>query len=142
MTLIKKNVTIEIRTVIDDEGEKELTISKQRGNYIKKGKTEVISFIEKVKDFGSVKSLITIQPDKINLKRSGIITMNQQFVEGKTSECLYRHPYGAFRMEIQTESIKREQSGEDKKVIIVYNAEFDGGQLRHHHLTLTYTEEN
>src|SRR5690625_7870718 len=84
MTLIKKNVTIEIRTVIDDEGEKELTISKQRGNYIKKGKTEVISFIEKVKDFGSVKSLITIQPDKINLKRSGIITMNQQFVEGKT----------------------------------------------------------
>lgn len=141
MKLIKKNVAIEIRTVIEDQGEKELTISKQKGSYIKKGHTEVITFMEKTKDFGEVKSLITIQPDKVNLKRSGNITMNQQFVEGEKSECLYRHPYGAFRMEIQTESITREIKRNDKKVIIVYQLELDDGHIRHHHLTLTYTEE-
>ena len=141
MKIKKKYVAIEIRTVIDDQGEKELTISKQKGSYIKKGEMEVISFIEKTKDFGEVKSLITIQPDKVNLKRSGNITMNQQFVEGQISECLYRHPYGAFRMEIQTESITHEQKDRDNKVIIVYDLALDGAQTRHHHLTLTYTEE-
>lgn len=141
MKLIKKNVAIEIRTVIEDDGEKELTISKQKGNYIKKGQTEVITFVEKTKDFAEVKSLITIHPDKVNLKRSGSITMNQQFVEGSTSECLYRHPYGAFRMEITTESIRREEVDEENKIIIVYDIKLDDGQIRHHHLTLTYTEE-
>ncbi len=141
MELIKKNVAIEIRTVIEDDGEKELTITKQKGNYIKKEQTEVITFVEKTQDFAEVKSLITIQPDKINLKRSGSITMNQQFVEGSTSECLYRHPYGAFRMEITTESIKREVIGEENKIIIIYEIELDDGHIRNHHLTLTFTEE-
>lgn len=141
MELIKKHIAIEIRTVIDDEGEKELTISKQKGNYIKKGSTEVITFTEKTKDFGEVKSILTIQPNKVNLKRSGSVTMNQQFIEGQISECLYRHPYGAFHMEIQTHSIKKEQKNGDKKIIIMYELKLNGEQTRHHHLTLTYTEE-
>jgi|SRR5690625_3054286 len=141
MELIKKRVAIEIRTVIADQDDKELTISKQKGTYMKKGQKEVISFNEKTKDFGEVKSLITIQPDKVNLKRSGNITMNQQFVEGQISESLYRHPYGAFRMEIETQSITQQQKGQEKKVIIIYDLKMDGAQTRHHHLTLTYTEE-
>jgi len=141
MELIQKNIAIEIRTVIDDNGEKELTISKQKGKYTRKGQTEVISFIEKVKDFGEVDSLLTIKPNKINLKRSGTITMNQQFVEGKTSECLYRHPYGAFHMEILTHSIERSADNDDKKIIIKYDLKLNGEETRNHHLTLTYTEE-
>lgn len=141
MGLIKKHVAIEIRTVIDAQGEKELTISKQKGNYMKKGLTEVISFTEKTKDFGEVKSLLTIQPNKINLKRSGSITMNQQFMEGKTSECLYRHPYGAFHMEIRTNKILREQYSRERKIIIMYEMNMNGEPTRHYHLTLTYTEE-
>ena len=36
MELKKKQVTIELRTVIDDQGEKELSLIKQKGNYQKR----------------------------------------------------------------------------------------------------------
>ncbi|MEI3604256.1 DUF1934 domain-containing protein [Pseudogracilibacillus sp. SE30717A] len=143
MKLESKNISIELRTVIEDQGNKELSIIKQTGTYIRKGHLEVISFVEKSNDLGNVDTLITIKSDKVNIKRSGKISMNQQFVKGKRTECLYRHPYGSFLLEIQTESILLEplRDGEGK-VIIQYDVMMNKEEIRHHHLTLTYMEEN
>ena len=143
MKLVRKNISIELRTVIEDQGEKELSIIKQTGTYVKKENIEVISFIEKANELGNVENLITIRPNKINIKRSGKVEMNQQFIQGKQTECLYRHPYGSFLLEITTKSITHQSLADDKegKVIIQYDVKLDKEESRHHHLTLTYTEE-
>ena len=142
MKLVKKDIAIELRTVIDDQGEKELSIIKQVGIYVKKENIEVISFIEKTNEFGDVENLITIRPNKINIKRSGKVSMNQQFIKGKETECLYRHPYGTFLLEIMTKSITHQSLADDQegKVIIQYDVKVNEEESRNHHLTLTYTE--
>ncbi|MEI3612064.1 DUF1934 domain-containing protein [Pseudogracilibacillus sp. SO30301A] len=142
MKLVKKDIAVELRTVIDDRGEKELSIIKQIGNYVKKENIEVISFIEKTNEFGDVENLITIRPNKINIKRSGKVSMNQQFIKGKETECLYRHPYGSFLLEIMTKSITHQSLADDRegKVIIQYDVKVNKEESRYHHLTLTYME--
>jgi|SRR5690625_4082892 len=142
MGLIKKKIHVELRTVIDDDGEKELSIIKQNGEYVTKGKLEVVTFTDK-SDVGEVNNFITIQAKKVNIKRTGNISMNQQFIEGKKTECLYRHPYGSFHLEINTLSITHEKlrNNKDGRVIIEYDMKINGEQSRYHHLTLTYGGE-
>lgn len=143
MTLIKKAVSIELRTVIDDQGEKELSIIKQKGDYTKKNHIEVITFEDDVEDIGKIKNLITIQPGKVNIKRSGAISMNQQFLKNKITECLYRHPYGKFHLEVNTLEMKSQPlvTGGVGQVVIEYEGILNGDHTRHHLLTLTYLEE-
>lgn len=143
MKLERKNIIVELRTEIDDEGDKERSIIKQIGKYAKKDKLEVISFTEDIEDFGKVNNLITIQSNKVNIKRSGTITMNQQFIEGKRTECFYRHPYGSFLLEMETRSITHKPlvNGEKGSVMMEYKATVNEGQRRHHKLELTYMEE-
>src|SRR5690625_1833168 len=142
MKLDKKDIAVELRTVIDDQGEKELSIIKQMGKYTRKKALEVISFAENTQDFGIINNFITVQPRKVNIKRSGSIKMYHQFMENKRSECVYRHPYGSFFMEIYTKSIFHQQIKikQQGKVIIEYDAKLNDQQTRHHHLTLTYME--
>lgn len=142
MGLEKQDIQLELRTVINDQGEKELSIIKQTGKYYKKDKLEVITYTDQT-EFGEVNNFITIQAEKVNIKRSGKITMNQRFVKGEITECLYRHPYGTFHFEINTASIQHEilQENNNGKVIINYDAKINGQQTRHHLLTLIYGGE-
>ena len=91
----QKNILIELRTVIDDEGDKELSIIKQKGKYYRKNDLEVITFIDEMTDVGRIDHFITIRAKKVNIKRTGNITMNQQFIPGRKTDSLYRHPYGS-----------------------------------------------
>ncbi|HLS65557.1 MAG TPA: DUF1934 domain-containing protein [Pseudogracilibacillus sp.] len=144
MSLHKKRVNVELRTVIDDEGRKELSIIKQQGTYMANERVEVITFKEETEDFGPIKNIITIYPNKVTIKRTGLIRMVQQFVVGEKYECLYRHPYGSFLMEIDTKSIEHKQLRRTDgigTVCIEYDARMDRNTTRYHHLTLTYTEE-
>lgn len=144
MNLDRKRVNVELRTVIDDEGRKELSIIKQKGMYMANDRVEVITFTEETEDFGSIKNVITIYPNKVTIKRMGLIRMVQQFVVGEKYECLYRHPYGSFLMEIDTKSIEHKQLRRTDGagiVCIEYDARMDRNTTRYHHLTLTYTEE-
>lgn len=139
----RKKVWVELRTVIDDEGDKELSIIKQTGTYLKRGNIEVINFVDVMDDFGEVNNYITIQPGKVNINRSGAINMNQQFLLHKITECLYQYPYGRLHLEITTNKMEqtvmtKEQAGQ---TIIEYDGVLNGDLTRQHHLTLTYMEE-
>src|SRR5699024_255796 len=140
MKVEKKKLPIELRTGIDDRGEKELSIVKQIGQYAQRGNIEVLTFMEGSNEFGNVNNRITIRPGKVNIKRSGSIVMNQQFMEGKQTECLYRHPYGSFFLEIDTKSIVHRplSNNREGKGVIVYEVRLDKEETRRHHLTLTY----
>lgn len=143
MALIRKRIAVELRTVIDDNGEKELSIIKQKGKYFKKNDVEVITFVDVMEDVGEIKNMISIQPGKVNIKRSGIVNMNQQFLPNKITECLYMHPYGNFHLEINTLSMEQMALGESGagQTVIEYEGKLNGEHTRHHHLTLTYVEE-
>lgn len=144
MTVKRKRVSIELRTVIDDQGEKELSIIKQRGIYFKKGSIEVIKYIDVMDDLGEVNNLITIQAGKVNIKRSGAINMNQQFLLERVTECLYHYPFGRLHLEITTKTMQQRQLMDSGfgQTIIEYDGKLNGELTRQHHLTLTYMEES
>ncbi|HLR54416.1 MAG TPA: DUF1934 domain-containing protein [Pseudogracilibacillus sp.] len=141
--MIKKNVAVQLHTVIDDQGDKEMSVVKQKGKYFQKGNLEVVTFTDQIEDIGTIKNQISIHPDQVTVKRAGAISMNQQFMEGKKSECLYRHPYGMFAMEIETHHVSAEYKDENKtkEIVIEYDVFMNEESPRSHHLTLTITEE-
>lgn len=140
----EKIVEVELRTVIDRNGEKEMSIVKQTGEYMRKRTIEIITFTEKREDIGDIRNYITIQDTKVTIKRSGAISMNQHFEVDKRSESLYRHPYGSLHFDIMTHSleINRLEGSTPGEIIIIYDAMINGIEEQQHHLTLTYMEEN
>lgn len=139
----RKPIEVELRTVIDRNGEKEMSIIKQTGEYVRKNDIEIITFVENRDDIGNVRNYITIQNNKVTIRRSGAISMSHQFEVGKKSESLYRHPYGSLHFMITTKSLKCTQLKRGKKgeIIIIYDALINGIEDQEHHLTLTYMEE-
>ncbi|NLI68955.1 MAG: DUF1934 domain-containing protein [Bacilli bacterium] len=139
----QKRIEIELRTVIDRNGDKEMTIVKQSGDYMRKNEIEIITFIENREDIGKIRNYITIQKHKVTIRRSGAISMSHHFEVGKKSESLYRHPYGALHFLITTKSLDCTPLSKDGHgdVVIVYDAVINGIEQQEHHLTLTYMEE-
>jgi uncharacterized beta-barrel protein YwiB (DUF1934 family) len=142
MGTLKKRVQIELKTVVDDEGEQEHSVIKETGDYYQKGSVRVVMFTDRTDDVGDIKTTIQIHPGKVTVKRSGAISMYQQFIEGEKSVCVYRHPYGMFPFDIHTHSIKETHMDERLagELVITYDA-ITEETIRKHQVTLTYTEE-
>lgn len=139
MGLIKKDVQIELRTVIDDQGHKEMSIVKQTGKYTATEDREVLVYKEQT-EVGDIRNFITLQDGKFTLKRSGAVSMNQRLIQGKETVCIYRHPFGNILMDAKTISMSYEQLTENTPGVmnIEYEMTLNGEQTRMHHLTLTY----
>lgn len=142
MGVIQENIQIEVRTVIEEAGEKELLVVKQSGEYYRRNLLEVITYVEEVEDGEAIKNMISITPHKINIKRIGAVSMNQTFLENRITETLYRHPYGNIHMEIDTHKLRYESFNQTNKAqaVIKYTVKLNGTDERHHHLTLTFTK--
>lgn len=143
MNVDRKNINIELRTVIDDGGEKELIIVKQKGQYFKRNDLEVLTYTERTDGEEDISNMISIHPDKINIKRTGAVSMNQIFLKGRVTESLYQHSHGNIHMEIDTVSMSYESIDKTGRgqVIIAYQAMLNGTEKRDHYLTLTFMEE-
>ncbi|WP_087973664.1 DUF1934 domain-containing protein [Oceanobacillus rekensis] len=143
MDKIQKNVTIQLRTVIDDDGQKEYNDQKQSGNYFRKKELDVLIFEEKLDDGAIIKNLITIQQHKVSINRSGAVMMNQKFKAEKITENIYHHPHGKIHMETFTESIdySRSEDSIEGSLGIHYTVKLNGQDKRKHTLELAYKEE-
>jgi uncharacterized beta-barrel protein YwiB (DUF1934 family) len=141
---LEKQVTIHLQTVIEDNGQKETNSSNQIGKFYRKDKMDVITFEEKTEDNHRIKSFITIHPEKVNIKRSGIISMNQQFHKEKITENVYTHPHGNIHMETYTNSIDYQalSNQQDGQLNIDYTVKLNGQEERKHKLTLTLKKED
>jgi uncharacterized beta-barrel protein YwiB (DUF1934 family) len=141
---MENQVTIQLHTVIDDHGNKETSTSKQVGNYYRKNNIDVLAFEEKTEDDFSIKSMITIQPGKVNIKRSGSVSMNQQFRSEKVTENVYTHPHGHLHMETYTKSIRYQalEDGQEGQLEIDYTVKLNGQEERNHSLVLNYKKED
>nr|WP_205138071.1 DUF1934 domain-containing protein [Virgibacillus halotolerans] len=144
LSVIEKKVFIELHTIIDDDGQMEYNTIKSTGIYYQKGNIDVLRFEETSEDNAPVKNFITIQPDKVNIKRNGHIVMNQQFRMRQTTENVFRHPYGTMHMETTTNKITYQPLTEQDNgsLVMSYNVKINGQEERQHKLTLTYNEED
>ncbi|GAB3048066.1 YwiB family protein [Virgibacillus ainsalahensis] len=143
MGSLQKNVSVELRTIIDDNGQMEYSTVKERGEFYQRGKRDVVIFEEKIDEQAVTDNLITIQPEKVSIKRTGMVSMNQQFNTNRTTENVYHHPHGTIHMETRTDdifyqSIKKAEKGYLK---ISYHVKLNGQEERKHQLELIITEE-
>lgn len=140
----KQRVSIKLTTTIDDQGEIEYNTMKESGHFYSKGKIDVLIYEEEIEKGAIVRNLITIQPTKVTIKRTGIVEMNQSFILGKITESHFQHPHGAFHMETDTKSFTYDSltEAEAGRLFIAYTVKLNGMQERKHVLELTYQKED
>ncbi|MUK89615.1 DUF1934 family protein [Ornithinibacillus sp. L9] len=139
-----RQVMVELRTTIDDNGHKEHNTSKQKGMLHQKQNMDVLTFEEKTEDQQMIKNLITIQQEKVSIKRSGAVSMHQQFHANQTTENVFKHPHGNIHMETFTDNISYHSTDNARsgQLTIDYKVKLNGQAERKHELMLTFNEED
>ncbi|QKY70507.1 DUF1934 domain-containing protein [Lentibacillus sp. CBA3610] len=134
-----KQVAVELKTAIDDNGQMEYNTIRQTGRFFQTDTMDVLTYKEKAEDESPIKNMVTIHKDKVTVKRTGLVSMNQQFRDRQTTENVFQHPYGNIHMETFTKAINYQPlSGEQNGFLrIDYNVKLNGADERKHQLTLT-----
>ncbi|GAB3789274.1 hypothetical protein GCM10028868_00310 [Virgibacillus kimchii] len=144
MGTVHKKVRVILRTTITDQGETEENKLIHSGYFYRNHTFDVVKFDEQPEAGGTVHNMITMQQQKVTIKRTGAVSMNQKFQENKITENVYHHPHGTIHMETFTDSIRYQPLGEagEGKLNISYQVKLNGLNNRKHELTLTLKEEN
>lgn len=115
MRVEKQKVILEIHSeIIDDSNKVESSTDTYTANHFYKDGMWVWLFKEAQENVGTINHQITLREDTLTIKRSGAVKMQQQFIVGKKTECLYRHPYGQFLMEIKTKSLNKQDFSQNE----------------------------
>lgn len=143
MKQTEKRVKISLHTMIEDNGNKEHNQVTVTGMFYQADSIHVLTFDEQHEDNNTIKNLMTIHADKVNVKRTGAVTMNQQFRLDQTTEGQFHHPFGKMGMETTThrliyEPLQRRKQGQ---LYISYHVKLDGETERAHQLKLIFIEE-
>lgn len=141
MSSTKTEVQLKLRTEIQELGEKAVTTVEEAGTFYQKGNTTVLKFTENQEE--EISSLITIQPEKVSVKRTGAVDMHQIFKKKRLTENVYKHAYGTILMETYTDQIlyQEPENGREGRLFISYTTKLNGEGNRRHRLTLTFKEE-
>jgi len=135
-----EKVTIKLNTTIDDQGEMEYNTVEESGQFFRRGEVDVLIYEEEIEEGAHIRNLITIKQDKVNIKRTGPITMNQQFLLNQKTETHYQHPHGQLHMETYTKSVTYESAATScqGRLTISYTVKLNGMDERKHVLELIY----
>lgn len=139
---LKTDVRIKLVTEIQEFGQKAVTTVEETGLFYQRGSMNVLTFTEHQEE-ADISSLITIQPDKVSVKRTGAVDMQQLFKKKHTTENVYKHAYGTILMETHTDQIQYQEPGQGRggRLFISYTTRLNGEGNRRHRLTLTFKEE-
>lgn len=140
----KKQVSIHLKTVIEDTGETEMNEVRATGVFYQRNNLDVLTYKEEIEGHGGANTLITIQPERVTIKRTGVVSMHQQFQIGKRTENVYQHPHGNIHMETLTGKInyKVPSEREQGRLELAYIVKLNGQDERKHTLELLFTEED
>ncbi|WP_077329390.1 DUF1934 domain-containing protein [Virgibacillus siamensis] len=143
MNLESKSITIEMQTMIDNDGEMEYNTLNESGTYYEKGNRCILTYEETTDDGAAIKNLITINPDRVSIKRVGVVTMHQQFHTGQKTENVFQHPHGNIHMETYTDTIAFQSlTGERNGLLTIdYSVSLNGQEARTHKLEMTLKKE-
>lgn len=139
---MEHDIYMELQTTIKDGETKEKNTVKEKGKIYTKEHIDMIMYEEQAENENQkvVKNIITIQPEKVTIRRSGAVKMNQMFQEGKRSESVFQHPHGRIHMETFTQSFEYQSFNEEKtgKLAINYTVKLNGQEPRQHFLELIF----
>ncbi|GAA0462594.1 DUF1934 domain-containing protein [Alkalibacillus silvisoli] len=139
------NVDITVDTEIKDpNGLEEVISRKEKGSYVQRGKLHIIKYEEEMEEFGVVNTTVIVTEEKITLKREGPIKMHQVFRIGTSTESVYRHPYGQFRMETRTNRMEyyKGEKNRSGKIYLQYEVLLNEDEPREHILEIKFQEED
>ncbi len=142
MSLERTPVHIQLNTVIRDDQTMDQVKDFFQGTIAGNERMTVITYREQLEDHHYVDTLMTITNEKVNVKRSGAVSMNQSFIEQTLTECLYTHPHGSMHMETFTTETKHITTKSGGKVTLIYEVKLNGQNPRQHELELTYKKED
>ncbi len=98
-----EHVNITLKTLIFDldSGDQETQEQTFTGEWTKKGDIDVLRYKEEVEEAGTIQNMIMIRPERVSIKRTGAIQMNQQFQLGQKnrkylSAYAWQYSYGNF----------------------------------------------
>ena len=136
------NVQLELETTIEDNGQVETNTTNESGLFHQRNNFDVLTYEEKLEDGTVVKNMVTLQPDKVSVKRSGPVSMHQKFELDQITENVFQHPHGHIHMETTTHSIDYRPLGENAnaEVRIDYTVKLNGQEKRKHTLSLILKE--
>ncbi|ASK62047.1 hypothetical protein CFK37_07680 [Virgibacillus phasianinus] len=129
---------------ITDGKEIEDTTTHFTGDFYHREKMDVLTFQEENDDDLSIKNLITIHNDKVSIKRTGDITMHQQFRVNQITEDVFKHPHVNIHMETYTNKLKYQApiNNDSGKLSISFTVKLDGQEEREHQLNLLIKEDS
>lgn len=141
MNIKRRPVKIQMDTVIRDDDTMDRITNSFKGTVTNNGHFTVITYREELEENHYVDTLMTITDKKVNVKRSGAVSMNQSFIEQAKTECLYVHPHGKMHMETFTIDSSHTTNDLGGKVILTYEVKLNGKDSRQHELELIYELE-
>ncbi len=137
-------VHIKIETeIVDDQNGNENISRTENGSYVHRGKVHMIKYKEEMEDLGLVHTTIVIQDDRVSIKREGSLQMHQVFRIGSSTECVYHHPYGKFRMETTTHHMQfvKGIGNRSGRIYLNYDVALNDQEPRRHTFELHFQEE-
>ncbi|WP_404455943.1 DUF1934 domain-containing protein [Virgibacillus necropolis] len=139
-----RSVSGSLHMEITEDKETEQTTTHFTGDLYQRNNMDVITFQEKNDDDLLIKNLITIQNDKVSIKRTGDITMHQQFRVNQTTENLFKHPHVNIHMETYTHKLGYRLISKNGpgKLSLTFNVKLNGQEERQHQLTLLIKEDS
>lgn len=139
-----KDVQVKLVTEIRDDDQKQKMEVTEPGQFFQRGDTQVLTFTEHPDEGDAIKTMVTVKPNHVSIKRSGGVEMRQVFQKGIETENLYHHTYGDFHMRTITEQMEFQSLDEASvgKLLLSYQMTLNHEVTQAHRLTLTFEEES
>lgn len=136
-----ERVNITLKTMIYDVDSEEQETQEQSfaGEWTKKGNIDVLRYEEVIEEAGTIQNMITIRPERVSIRRTGAIQMNQQFQLGQKTENIYQHMHGNIHMETFAESISFTEDTMPRVLEMYYTMKLNGQLERKHQLRLQFS---
>ncbi|WP_080872312.1 DUF1934 domain-containing protein [Oceanobacillus timonensis] len=133
------NIKLETSIYDVDSGEQETQEQSFTGEWTKKGNIDVLKYEEMMEEAGTIQNVVMIRPERVSIKRTGAIRMNQQFQSGQKTENIYQHMHGNMHMETYSESITFQEDTMPRVLEIKYTMIINGQMERKHKLRLQFS---
>lgn len=139
----KVAVNLTLVTEIIEGKDKQLSEVEANGFLYTHNERSIIMYSNNQEGHGEINNLVTIDLEKVSIKRSGAIDMHQQFKLDQRTENVYRHEFGTLHMETFTDAINFCMPNERKKgqLNMRYRTKINGEGERKHRITLMIEEE-
>ncbi len=109
------------------------------GNYAIKERVSYLVYKEPVgTGLDNTTTTLKLEKEKVTLIRTGSTELKQVFVEGETTNSIYKTPYGNFDMKVDAQGVKVELIEDKGKIDLQYHLNVGGERIEDQKLNLHF----